>query len=96
MKQIFAILMIVCLAFSTPIYAANEAFDDCLLTHLKGAKQDNAAHLIRLACTGLYNRSGVLLENRRLFLNCLLEHLVGVESAQAVEDIHLACGRKYD
>ncbi|MES9943372.1 MAG: VF_A0006 family four-cysteine protein [Candidatus Thiodiazotropha sp.] len=96
MKPMLAMLMIVSLIFLSPICAADEAYDDCLLVHLKGAKQDYAAHLIRQACNGLYNRSGVLLEKRRLFLNCLLEHLVGVESAQAVEDIHQACGRKYD
>ena len=96
MKQIQTIMVIVCLIISTPICTADEAYDDCLLVHLKGAKQDYAAHLIRQACEGLYNRSGVLLEKRRLFLNCLLEHLVGVESAQAVEDIHLACGRKFN
>ena len=96
MKQIHTKMAIICLIFLSPICAADEAYDDCLLVHLKGAKQDYAAHLIRQACSGLYNRSGVLLEKRRLFLNCLLEHLVGVESAQAVEEIHLACGRKFN
>lgn len=96
MKQILAILMISCLIFSVSTYAGDEAYDDCLLVHLKGAKLDPAAHLIKQACYGLYKKSGVLLEDRRLFLSCLLEHLVGVESVQAVDEIHAACGRKYD
>jgi hypothetical protein len=96
MKQLHAIMMIVFLIFSSSIYAGDEAYDDCLLTHLKGAKQDAAAQLIKQACNKLYKQPGILLEKRRLFLHCLLEHLVGVESDQAVNDIHLACGRKYD
>jgi hypothetical protein len=96
MKQLYAIMMIVCLIFSSSIHAGDEAYDDCLLIYLKGAKQDAAAHLIKQACNKLYKQPGILLEERRLFLNCLLEHLVGVESVQAVDDIHLACGRKYD
>ena len=77
MKQMRAIVMIIILIFSTLIYAADEAYDDCLLVHLKGAKQDYAAHLIRQACSGLYNRSGVLLEKRRLFLKLFIGALGG-------------------
>jgi hypothetical protein len=96
MKRIFAILIILSCISSSSIYAGTEEYDDCLLVHLKGAKLDAAADLVKQACQGLYKQPGVLLEDRRLFLNCLLEHLVGVESVLAVNDIHLACGRKYD
>lgn len=96
MKQILVILTISYFIFSSSLYAGDDAYDDCLLVHLKGAKFDPAAHLIKQACHGLYKQPGILLEERRLFLNCLLEHLVGVESVQAVDEIHLACGRKYD
>jgi hypothetical protein len=96
MKQIFAILIIICSIFSSAIYAGDEEYDECLLVHLKGAKLDPAANLIKQACQRLYKQPGILLEERRLFLGCLLEHLVGVESIQAVDEIHAACGRKYD
>jgi hypothetical protein len=96
MKQIIAMLVSVYLIFPSAIYADDEAYDDCLLVHLKGAKLDPASNMIKQACNGLYKQPGILLEERRLFLNCLLEHLVGVESVQAVDEIHAACGRKYD
>ncbi|MEW7992088.1 MAG: VF_A0006 family four-cysteine protein [Candidatus Thiodiazotropha sp.] len=97
MRKIPSILTIFCLIAASSIYAGDdEAYDDCLLVHLKGAKFDPAANLIKQACHGLYKQPGILLEERRLFLGCLLEHLVGVESVQAVDEIHSACGRKYD
>ena len=96
MKEILIVLIIIGCVSPSMACAGDEAYDDCLLVHLKGAKLDPAVDLIKQACQGLYKQPGILLEDRRQFLNCLLEHLVGVESLQAVDDIHLACGRKYD
>jgi hypothetical protein len=96
MKKMLLIVILICMVFPFSAYAGDEEYDDCILLHLKGAKLDHAANLIKQACYRLYKQKGVLLEDRRLFLTCLLEHLVGIDSAQAVDEIHRACGRKYD
>lgn len=73
--------------------AGQDEYDECMLKHLKGAKQDVAVHLISQACDENYKNPSFTTEKRKAFNNCLLEHLVGVESIKAVMEIQSICGR---
>lgn len=75
--------------------ADQAAYDDCILTHLKDAKLDVAAHLIKQACRANHASAGFVSSGERAYNACLLEHLVGVESRQAAMDIKSACARKH-
>jgi hypothetical protein len=95
MKPLLSLLLSLSIVFSFSSFAGQEEYDDCLLLHLKGAKLDPAAHLIKQACHGLHKQPSVLLDKKRQFYICLLDNLVGVESIQAITDINAVCGRKY-
>ena len=77
------------------LHAGQSEYDDCLLKHLKNAKQDVATHLIRQACYENYMNPTFTPDKRKAYNNCLLTHLVGVESFDAVMEISSACGRKH-
>lgn len=79
----------------TAVNADQSTYDDCILTHLKGAKSDVAAHLIKQACQVNYLRSGFVANTERAYNDCLLQHLVGVESTQAAMSIRSACSSKH-
>lgn len=76
-------------------FAGQKEYDDCILKHLKNAKQDVAMAVIKQACQENYLSPGFLSDEQRIYNHCLLEHLPGVESFQAVIEIRSACERKY-
>ncbi|MDH3451295.1 MAG: hypothetical protein OEN20_02665 [Gammaproteobacteria bacterium] len=94
MKHLY-VTVVVALAAAMPAIAGQEEYDNCILQHLKGAKLDVAAHLIKQVCIDNYKTTGLSSHNRRAYNDCLLEHLVGVESVQATMDIKAACSSKY-
>lgn len=75
--------------------AGEEEYNDCILEHLKGAKLDVAASLIRNACYENYGSIFKPSEDVRLFNECLLKHLVGVENFHAAMELRNACASKY-
>ena len=83
------------LAVSPATIAGQTEYDDCILEHLKGAKLDEATHLIKRACDENYRNSGFTSDKTRNYNNCLLEHLVGVESVRAMLEIKTVCDRKH-
>jgi len=95
MKNLRTTLALLILTAGTSGLADQTAYDDCILEHLKGAKLDVAAHLIKQACQANYRSTGFLSDGERAYNDCLLEYLVGVESRQAAMDIKAACGRKH-
>lgn len=82
-------------SLSGAVFAGQDEYNDCILTHLKGAKLDAAAGLIRNACYENYMGPFYPAEKVRKYNECLLEYLVGVESFQAAMEIRNACGGKY-
>ena len=82
-------------AATTITFAGQDEYNDCLLQHLKGAKHDAAADMIRQACYENYIGPFYPSERVKKYNECLLEHLVGVESFHAAMEIRNACGSKY-
>lgn len=82
-------------SLSATAFAGQDEYNDCILTHLKGAKLDAAAGLIRNACHENYTGPFYPTEKVRRYNECLLEYLVGVESFQAAMEIRNSCGGKY-
>ena len=82
-------------SLSASAFAGQDEYNDCILTHLKGAKLDVAAGLIRNACYENYMGPFWPSEKVRQYNECLLEYLVAVESFQAAMEIRNACGGKY-
>ncbi len=95
MKNLRTTLALLTLTAGASGLADQAAYDDCILEHLKGAKLDIAAHLIKQACQANYRSSGFLADDERAYNECLLEHLVGVESRQATMELRSACNRKH-
>ena len=95
MKQLFLAIVILALIIAKSAHAGQAEYDDCILEHLKNAKIDVAAHLIKQACVENYKSPSFISEKRRTYNLCILEHLKGVESIQAVMDMKAACVRKY-
>ena len=91
MKHLYLSAAVMCSVFSIHALAGDVEFNDCILTHMKGAKVDEATFLIEQACHENYREVRFVSEKRRAFNKCLLEHLIGVESVQAVSDINAAC-----
>lgn len=75
--------------------AGEEEYNDCILEHLKGAKLDVAASLIRNACYENYGSIFKPSKDVRLYNECLLRHLVGVENFHAAMELRSACASKY-
>lgn len=88
-------VLFIAMLFNATAFAAQEEYNDCILSHLKGAKLDVAAGLIRNACYENYMGPFFPSEKVRQYNECLLEYLVGVESFQAAMEIRNACGGKY-
>ncbi len=96
MKKWLALsLVIFTISAKTAVYAGEEEYNDCLLQHLKGAKLDVVAAMIREACYENYQGFLNPGEKVKKYNECLLEHLVDVESFQAAMEIRNACGGKY-
>jgi len=91
----FLIALVLMMTFSVSAIAGMDEYNDCILEHLKGAKLDAAAGMIRNAC--YENYMGPFFPNEKVqrYNECLLDHLVGVESFQAAMEIRSACGGKY-
>jgi hypothetical protein len=96
MKNFLITVCILVLAVSTSIHGGQAEYDDCILKHLKGAKLDVAANLIKQACEENYRNPSFTSDKRRAYNRCLLDHLSGVESLQATMEIKSACNRKYN
>ena len=94
MNKIIVTASILIAVLSTTIHADQEAYDDCILKHLKNAKLDFATRLIRQACEENYRTPSFTSKKRRVYNDCILEHLPGVESIHAVMEIKGACYRK--
>ena len=89
------VIIVLILAVPSLVHAGQEEYDQCLLKHLKGAKQDVATHLIIQACDENYKDPSFTSEKRKAYNKCLLNHLVGVESLKAVMEIQSVCGRMH-
>lgn len=88
--------MLLCLlVLPAALPAGQDEYNDCILSHLKGARLDAAAAMIRTACYENYMGPFYPAEKVRRYNDCLLEHLVGVESFQAAMEIRNACIGKY-
>ncbi len=92
--KVVAVLLSVLIVSGTAHAGADE-YNECILTHLKGAKLDVAADLLRNACHDNHMWLFPPSERVRQYNECLLEHLVGVESFQAAMELRNACGNKY-
>ena len=88
-------LVVLSMTGAVTLHAGQDEYNDCLLQHLKGAKLDVVAAMIREAC--YENYQGFLNPGDKVkkYNECLLEHLVDVESFQAAMEIRNACGGKY-
>ena len=96
MKNPIVAVSILMVTVSITSIAGQEEYDDCILKHLKGAKLDVAASLIKQACEENYRNPSFTSDKRRAYNRCLLDHLSGVESLQATMEIKSACNRKYN
>jgi hypothetical protein len=96
MKKSLITVSTLVLAVTTSIHAGQAEYDDCILKHLKGAKFDVAASLIKQACEENYRNPSFTSDKRRAYNSCLLEYLSGVESLQATMEIKSACNRKHN
>lgn len=92
MKSLLILFFVFSLAI--PSAARQADVDDCVLRHMRGAKLDFAAQLIKRACKE-NNGNRFTSDKQYAYNRCLLEHLVGVESLQAALDIRVACKRKH-
>jgi len=92
--KILSVIFLFC-SLSASAFAGQDEYNDCILTHLKGAKLDVAAGLLRNACYENYMGPFFPSDKVRQYNDCLLEYLVGVESFQAAMEIRNACGGKY-
>jgi len=88
-------LLFLVVSLSSVAFAGQDEYNDCILTHLKGARLDAAAGLIRNACYENYMGPFHPSEKVRQYNECLLEYLVGIESFQAAMEIRNVCGSKY-
>ncbi len=96
MKKYLAVLVFLIGTMSAvTVLADQDAYNDCILKHLREAKDDAATAFIRQACYENYIGFLSLDERRKKYNECLLEYLVGVESFQAVMEIRNACSGKY-
>lgn len=95
MKRWLAFFVVMFSLSGGATYTGQDEYNDCILQHLKGAKLDAAAGMIRQACYDNYSGPFYPSERMRRYNDCLLEHLVGVESFQAAMEIRNACGGKY-
>lgn len=93
----YLVLSFLLLSFLSPApgYTAEEEYDDCILEHLRGAKLDLAASLIRNACYENYESIFEPREDVRQYNECLLKYLVGVENFHAAMEIRNSCANKY-
>jgi len=94
MKHLVVIIIFAISLITSPIYAGQDEYDDCLLKHSINAKVDSATQIMKKACKENYDYT-VLPENRRKANECLLEYLPGVESGEAVIEIQKVCERKH-
>lgn len=94
-KYLGLFIFILSLTAATIVYATQDEYNDCILKHLREARNDTATAMIRQAC--YENYLGFLSpgERRRKYNECLLEYMVGVESFQAIMEIRNACSGKY-
>ncbi len=96
MKKSLKTISVLLLALATSVHAGQSEYDDCILKHLKGAKLDVTASLIKQACEENYRNPSFTSAKRRAYNGCLLEHLSGIESIQATMEIRSACSRKHN
>jgi hypothetical protein len=80
---------------SNTIFAGQLEYDECLLIHLKNAKTDVAAQLIKQACKENYKGGVFVRQKRQVYNECLLENLYGIESEEAIIEIKDVCEGKH-
>jgi len=95
MKHLRLTMVSFFLAIAALTLAGQAEYDDCVLTHLKNAKLDAAARLIKQACEENYRNPAFTSAKQRAYNHCLLQHLAGVESLQAAIEIRTACESKH-
>ena len=88
-------ILFLSLLFPAAGLAGQDEYDECILKHLKGARLNVAASLIRNACYENYGSIFTPSDEVRQYNECLLVHLVGVENFQAVMELRNACASKY-
>ena len=95
MRYLFIILIVVTSFTAIPLFAGQDEYDNCILTHLINAKNDLAAQIMKMACNESYKDVKILSQERKAYNECLLKYLPGVESHDAVTEIQEVCRRKH-
>lgn len=91
-RQCWAGIVVAGAMLAGPVSAADEeAYEACMLQHLKHARTDYAAALVKQACDNLHNRAGLLFSDDEKYYRCILENIPGLESDRAVENVRHIC-----
>lgn len=92
----FLLIIVLCSSFvASPIFAAEEKYNDCLLEHLKNAKVNAATQMVKNACKENYGNVMFISKDKQAYNECLLEYLMGIESSDAANEIEKVCYDKH-
>jgi hypothetical protein len=78
-----------------PVLAYGQAaYDDCMLTGLRDARNAVASNYIQRACYSLYKNGEMLLPREKAYYECILENMPGAREPSAITQIAQICSRR--
>ncbi|MET1076551.1 MAG: VF_A0006 family four-cysteine protein [Pseudomonas sp.] len=80
----------VCAAFD----AETEDYQDCVLTHQKGAKTERSAFYIQQSCRKYFLEGNYLFTAEKRYHRCIIDKMPGVETEAATSQVLSICNEK--